>query len=170
MPQRVLYTCSKCGEVKVEETGLEAALGHDVTTAKVDATCSSEGYTLHICTRCGKEIDKTDIVPVNADAHTFDYSTAVVLREPSCSKPGVIRVTCLGCKKSVYQEQKVAHSWDESNAEVVKAPTCTEKGELQLTCAVCGAKTIEAIEALGHTWSEEKVDDNNTYVYQEYTV
>lgn len=48
--------------------------------------------------------------------------------------------------------ETVAHSWD--NGKETTAPTCTQDGVKTFTCSDCGATKTEAIEALGHDWSD----------------
>ena len=55
--------------------------------------------------------------------------------------------------------ETVAHSWD--NGKETTAPTCTQDGVKTFTCFDCGATKTEAIEALGHDWSDWKDDGAN---------
>lgn len=48
-----------CGEVINRKTYEVDALGHDYSTTTVSATCMEDGYTSHICKRCGDKFTDT---------------------------------------------------------------------------------------------------------------
>ena len=156
-------TCTKCGAKRTVEV---PALDHDMVATVVPPTCKSEGYTEHKCSRCDYAEENTDIVPIDPTAHDLDYDNAYVLKEATCTAPGVIRVTCKLCGKHVYESKTVEHSWG-TEGVVTKQPTCTEEGEIEFTCTVCTAKKTEPIQKLEHDWSEEKVKDDGVTIYRE---
>ena len=157
----VKETCSKCNATRTVEV---PALGHDMVDTEVPPTCKSEGYKEHKCSRCDYTEDKTDIVPIDPNAHDLDYDNAYVLKEATCAEPGVIRVTCKLCGKHVYQSKTAEHTWGEMG-DVTKDPTCTEDGEIEFTCTACDATKKEPIEKLGHDWGEDQVKDDGVTIY-----
>ena len=52
-----------------------------------------------------------------------------------------------------------SHNWD--NGVETKAPTCTEAGIKTYTCDDCSATKTEAVDNLGHDWSDWKDDGAN---------
>ena len=77
--------------------------------------------------------------------HNFDYSVVV---EPTCTKEGVMALTCTVCGY-VYQGpiEKTEHTW---NSGAVTTPaTCSKDGVKTYTCSGCGKTRTEAIPATG---------------------
>ncbi len=143
----VVYVCSECGQTRSEEL---AALGHDMVSTVVKATCKTEGYTAHSCSRCDYKEDNTDVTPVDPKAH--EAGEAVILKAPSCTVAGVKKNICKLCGASMgYVSIDPAHSWNDG--EVTEAATCTENGYTgDKVCAKCG-EVIEKgsdIPAAGH--------------------
>ena len=65
-------------------------------------------------------------------------------------------LTTLQWERTSYNDSPLVHKehvWNDG--EISKDSTCTEAGEKIYTCKVCGETKTEAIEALGHAYSEE---------------
>ena len=146
------YTCTKCGEVKVEEIPATGKHTYGEWTKVDDAEHE------HVCSVCGK---------TEKEAHAWDEG--VVTAEPTCVEAGEKTYTCAKCDATKTEEiaatgehtlgdwvfvdveyheatcacghtVKEAHTWD-SGVVTVK-PTETENGVRTYTCAVCkGTKT-----------------------------
>lgn len=58
----------ECGEVINHKTYEVDALGHDYNTTTIPATCTEDGYMVHICERCGDEFTDN---PVAATGHSY---------------------------------------------------------------------------------------------------
>ncbi len=81
-------SCKRCNQTESREV---PALGHDYETKVVEPTCTVDGFTLHICTRCG-DVYKDTFVP--ALGHTWDEGVRI---EPDEFTPGKVTYTCTRC-------------------------------------------------------------------------
>ena len=130
----VLYTCEVCGATKVEEYPPEIgeeALGHDYEAEVTEPTCAAGGYTTYTCTRCGDSYtaDETEADP---EAHVWNEH---VLKEATCTTPGIVRKTCELCGVSTVESILAEHQWSEDMA----GNACVYR-----RCEICGAITIVA--------------------------
>ena len=134
------FTCD-CGESYTEAI---SALGHSYSSTVIAPTCTTQGYTLHICSRCN---DSYKDGYVTAEGHTY---TASITTQATCTTEGVKTFTC-DCGSSYTQVIAVlGHSY----SSVVIAPTCTQRGYTQHTCTRCGnTYTDSPVSALGHTYT-----------------
>ncbi|MEE0183265.1 MAG: pectinesterase family protein [Lachnospira sp.] len=148
------HHCTRPGcDSKSDVTVIEA-LGHEWGEGKEtkSPTCTEAGEKTYTCTRC----DKTKTEAIEALGHS--YSTEwTVDKEATCEEAGSKSHHCtrLGCdsKSEVTEIAALGHEWGEGKE--TKAPTCTEAGEKTYTCTRCDKTKTEAIEALGHAYSEE---------------
>ena len=148
------HHCTRSGcDSKSEVTEIEA-LGHEWGEGKETKapTCTEAGEKTYTCTRC----DKTKTEEVAALGHAYSDEWTVD-KEASCEEAGSKSHHCTrpGCdsKTEVTEIAALGHEWGEGKE--TKAPTCTEAGEKTYTCTRCNATKTEAIEALGHAYSEE---------------
>ena len=148
------HHCTRPGcDSKTEVTEI-AALGHEwgEGTETKAPTCTEAGEKTYTCTRC----DKTKTEEVAALGHAYSEEWTVD-KEASCEEAGSKSHHCTrpGCdsKSEVTEIAALGHEWSEGKE--TKAPTCTEAGEKTYTCTRCNATKTEAIEALGHAYSEE---------------
>lgn len=119
----VTNKCTVCQTVKKTESG--SALGHDYETQVVEPTCSSIGYTLHTCSRCG-DTEQTD--QVGMSDHTYQQ---VVISEPTCHSVGYLRNICTVCGTHTTEEMPVVqHSWKTDTV----AATHTTQGYTVYSC------------------------------------
>ncbi len=121
-------TCGTCGEVRGE------ALGHRYNPVITTPTCTTGGYTTHICTVCG---DRYQDSAVEAYGHSW---IAVTCTEPK---------TCKTC--GTTEGKALGHSY----VSQVTQPTCTEIGYTTHTCSVCNHSYVDGqTAALGHAWRD----------------
>ncbi len=126
-------TCTVCGEVLAEK------LGHDYNAVVTDPTCTEQGYTTHICSRCDDTYTDTE---VEALGHT-----------PGAEADCLNDQTCTVCGEVL--NKKLGHDYK----AVITAPTCTEQGYTTHTCSRCDdTYTDSEVAALSHTPSEWIVD------------
>ena len=131
-----------------------AALGHEWGEGKETKapTCTEAGEKTYTCTRC----DKTKTEAIEALGHAYSEEWTVD-KEATCEEAGSKSHHCtrLGCdsKTDVTVIEALGHEWGEGKE--TKAPTCTEAGEKTYICTRCNATKTEAIEALGHAYSDE---------------
>ena len=148
------HHCTRPGcDSKTEVTEI-AALGHEWSEGKETKapTCTEAGEKTYTCTRC----DKTKTEAIEALGHAYSDEWTVD-KEATCEEAGSKSHHCTrpGCdsKTDVTVIEALGHEWGEGKE--TKAPTCTEAGEKTYTCTRCNATKTEAIEALGHAYSEE---------------
>ena len=148
------HHCTRLGcDSKSEVTEIEA-LGHEWGEGKETKapTCTEAGEKTYTCTRC----DKTKTEAIEALGHAYSEEWTVD-KEATCEEAGSKSHHCTrpGCdsKTEVTEIAALGHEWGEGKE--TKAPTCTEAGEKTYTCTRCNATKTEAIEALGHAYSEE---------------
>ena len=148
------HHCTRPGcDSKSEVTVIEA-LGHEWGEGKETKapTCTEAGEKTYTCTRC----DKTKTEAIEALGHAYSEEWTVD-KEATCEEAGSKSHHCTrpGCdsKTDVTVIEALVHEWGEGKE--TKAPTCTEAGEKTYTCTRCEKTKIEAIEALGHDYSDE---------------
>ena len=148
------HHCTRPGcDSKTEVTEI-AALGHEwgEGTETKAPTCTEAGEKTYTCTRC----DKTKTEAIEALGHAYSEEWTVD-KEASCEEAGSKSHHCTrpdcDSKSEVTEIAALGHEWSEGKE--TKAPTCTEAGEKTYTCTRCNATKTEAIEALGHAYSEE---------------
>ena len=148
------HHCTRPGcDSKTEVTEI-AALGHEWGEGKETKapTCTEAGEKTYTCTRC----DKTKTEAIEALGHAYSDEWTVD-KEATCEEAGSKSHHCTrsGCdsKSEVTEIEALGHEWGEGKE--TKAPTCTEAGEKTYTCTRCDKTKTEAIEALGHAYSEE---------------
>ena len=117
-----------------------------------DSTCTEAGEKVYTCKVCGET--KTEEIAALGHSYSEEWT---VDKEATCEEAGSKSHHCtrLGCdsKTEVTEIAALDHEWGEGKE--TKAPTCTEAGEKTYTCTRCDKTKTEAIEALGHAYSEE---------------
>ena len=148
------HHCTRLGCDSKSEVTEIAALGHEWGEGKETKapTCTEAGEKTYTCTRC----DKTKTEAIEALGHAYSEEWTVD-KEATCEEAGSKSHHCTrpGCdsKSDITVIEALGHEWGEGKE--TKAPTCTEAGEKTYTCTRCNATKTEAIEALGHAYSEE---------------
>lgn len=146
----LVRTCP-CGATEKEEI---PATGHkeQVTKVKTPATCTTEGVSETVCSKCGKVFSTA---PIPRTAHT--PGEEVVVTEPTCTVKGKAEIKCSVCGALIEEKELPAtgHKLLEAGKVVKKEATCTETGLEAGVCAICG-ETLKEVEtpALGHDWGE----------------
>ena len=139
--------CSVCDKVLKEQTVTDT-LSHNYVTNKVEATCTTRGYTLYECTNCDNEY-MTDYV----DSKGHDYKDVVT--EPTCTASGYTTFTCTRCE-ATYADDYVPATGHTYSEETV-APTCTTRGYTSYTCKCGNSYTSNYVPATGHTYTTTTV-------------
>ena len=89
-----------------------------------------QGYTTHICSRCGTGYNDTFVPPLG-----HDYETEVV-REPHCETEGERKFHCTKCEKEYYSDiPATGHNYEltgteEVNGENIRTYVCTNCGAI----------------------------------------
>ena len=143
----VLYTCSRCDEVRRESTPKGAHTPESVPGKA--ATCTDDGLTEGSkCSLCGIVLKEQETIPA---AHTPGETVKENVKAATCTAEGSYDevVYCSVCKEEISREQvtveKTAHTWVENAGEgyLVSAATCTQKAVYYKSCSACGTKSEE---------------------------
>lgn len=103
---------------------------HTCTSTVVPATCSNEGYTLHVCDECGYEYRDSFV-----EAHEHQYESYVV--EPTCDSEGYTSHVCSVCDYA-YQDTFVSATGHEYNVVISKVANLeSELGKEMIQCEIC---------------------------------
>ena len=140
-PGEKTCTCS-CGETRTEEI---PATGHTYQQIVIPATASEQGYTLHICTKCG-DTKKDNYTDYNGDAntkpdtsHTHSFTKTIVEIPATCENSG-IQVKICDCGQVDYQTfSAIGHDWKTT----LKTATLNRDGEQSQICTHCGLENTQ---------------------------
>ena len=151
------YICPVCGtyfDENKNETTKEAlitaeALGHDydlendVPTHRIEPTCTTYGYYIYCCTKCGMlaEIDGSDnkgIVKFDPLNHNWEPSSESV--NSTCEEDVVYTQTCTLCGKTQTNvNPATGHDYIETRYEA----TCGTVAYTEVTCSKCDYSLIK---------------------------
>ena len=137
--------CRNCEYVEIEPL---PATGHYYKETVVPPKCDADGYTLHICERCGDEYKDnfTQKLP-------HSYEPTVV--PSTCTERGYTKYTCTVCGHNYIDEQSYTpekgHSY-EVTEEV--SPDCEHAGHRKFVCGACGDGYTVTLPELGHDYKE----------------
>ena len=121
-----------------------------VNESVVQATCTTQGYTVYRCTGCG---DSYNAEYVNASGH--DFSEWENLTEANCTSGGVAQRKCAVCLQT--ETKIVSPHGHDFKTEVIVA-TCWEQGYTTHTCLRCGTGYNDTfVPPLGHDYEEIEV-------------
>ena len=143
----VLYTCSRCDEVRRESTPKGAHTPESVPGKA--ATCTDDGLTEGSkCSVCGIVLTEQEVIPA---AHTPGAAVRENETAATCTAEGSYDevVYCSVCGNEISRKQvmleKAAHTWVEKAEEryLVSAATCTQKAVYYKSCSACGATSEE---------------------------
>ncbi|MCQ2419332.1 MAG: S-layer homology domain-containing protein, partial [Clostridia bacterium] len=120
------------------------ATGHSYESVITAPTCTSQGYTTHICSRCEDSYVDNYIEPT-------EHSYEAVITEPTCLDAGYTTYICAVCEDSYVADETEALGHDYKL--VTTAATCTEPGYTDNVCTRCGdTVNIGFISPTGHSW------------------
>lgn len=112
----------------------------------VSATCTTAGEEYINCTECGK----TDTQVIPATGHSYTE----IVKEPTCTEGGYVSKVCEVCADCYVVEETFPTGHTYSEWTTVTEPTCNTAGSQVRACTVCGHTETQAIEAMGHTYTE----------------
>ncbi len=152
------YTCQiDPSHKKTENIGTDASKHINIRTVeKVNATCSSVGYTAGVyCNDCKKYISGHREIAKDSSAHKWDSGRTITTA--TCKESGQVSYTCLNDWQHTYTENIGLNSSNHRNTKNVAdvKATCTTKGYTAgVYCNDC-QKYISGhkeISALGHSY------------------
>ena len=134
------YTCTNCGETKIETIAKLVCTSHVWDSGKVVTapTYKTEGTKKYTCTNCGETKTET-IARLVCTNHAWD--AGVVTKQPTYKTEGTRKYTCTNCgetkTETIAKLVCTTHAWD--NGMVTKKATYTATGVRKYTCKTCGA-------------------------------
>ena len=134
------YTCTNCGETKIETIAKLVCTSHVWDSGKVVTapTYKTEGTKKYTCKNCGTTKTET-IAKLVCTKHAWD--AGVVTIQPTYKTEGTRKYTCTNCgetkTKTIAKLVCTTHAWD--NGTVTKKATYTATGVRKYTCKTCGA-------------------------------
>ena len=161
------YTCTNCGETKMETIAKLVCTSHVWDSGKVVTapTYKTEGTKKYTCKNCGTTKTET-IAKLVCTKHAWD--AGVVTKQPTYKTEGTRKYTCTNCgeTKTELVDKLVCteHAWDAG--EVTKQPTYKTEGTRKYTCTNCGETKTETIAKLvctTHAWDNGTVTKKATY-------
>ena len=129
--------CVNCQHVEERITDkIDENHTHSYTSQVVEPTCTTEGYTVHIC-NCGHTYTSN---PVSAKEHS--YTSQIV--KPTCETQGYTLSKC-ACGKTFTDSvtQPAGHTW--GSWKTVKEASESAEGQKERTCPVCSKKEQQTI-------------------------
>ena len=161
------YTCTNCGETKIETIAQLVCTSHVWDSGKVVTapTYKTEGTKKYTCKNCGTTKTET-IAKLVCTKHAWD--AGVVTKQPTYKTEGTKKYTCTNCgetkTETIAKLVCTDHAWDAG--VIVTAPTYTNTGTKKYTCENCGETKIETIAKLvctEHAWDAGVVTKQPTY-------
>ena len=134
------YTCTNCGETKIETIAKLVCTSHVWDSGKVVTapTYKTEGTKKYTCKNCGTTKTET-IAKLVCTKHAWD--AGVVTKQPTYKTEGTRKYTCTNCgetkTETIAKLVCTTHAWD--NGTVTKKATYTATGVRKYTCKTCGA-------------------------------
>ncbi len=129
-------SCKLCGQIYQMGDSIPA-LGHDFVNTVVAPTCTAEGYTEHLCSRC-QHIEYSDTVAATghkADSVVFENVVAATCTEAG-SRDSV--VYCSVCQIELSRTKVVIPAGHHIVVDPAVAATCTATGLTEGShCDVC---------------------------------
>lgn len=134
------YTCTNCGETKIETIAKLVCTSHVWDSGKVVTapTYKTEGTKEYTCKNCGTTKTET-IAKLVCTKHAWD--AGVVTKQPTYKTEGTRKYTCTNCgetkTETIAKLVCTTHAWD--NGTVTKKATYTATGVRKYTCKTCSA-------------------------------
>jgi len=134
------YTCTNCGETKIETIAKLVCTSHVWDSGKVVTapTYKTEGTKKYTCKNCGTTKTET-IAKLVCTNHAWD--AGVVTKQPTYKTEGTRKYTCTNCgetkTETIAKLVCTTHAWD--NGTVTKKATYTATGVRKYTCKTCSA-------------------------------
>ena len=161
------YTCTNCGETKIETIAKLVCTSHVWDSGKVVTapTYKTEGTKKYTCKNCGTTKTET-IAKLVCTKHAWD--AGVVTIQPTYKTEGTRKYTCTNCgetkTETIAKLVCTDHAWDAG--VVVTASTYKNEGTKKYTCTNCGetkTETIAKLVCMTHAWDNGTVTKKATY-------
>ena len=116
---------------------------------QMDATCTKDGESYTVCTRCGTRTNETTI-----PATGHDYGEWFVATPATCTQNGTEQRVCQnsGCSaRETRTIEATGHTWDSGTVTV--SATCQRTGTRKYECTACGETKTETIAKRSHNYN-----------------
>ena len=116
---------------------------------QMDATCTKDGESYTVCTRCGTRTNETTI-----PATGHDYGEWFVATPATCTQNGTEQRVCQnsGCSaRETRTIEATGHTWDSGTVTV--SATCQRTGTRKYECTACGETKTETIAKRNHNYN-----------------
>lgn len=137
--------CSSCGKTVLRPQLLPAVAHNFVFNQSYGATCSKKGKIGYVCSVCGAENYKFDVLAPNVHVNTVEKPAIAA----TCAAYGYSAgVYCNDCRKYISghkQQPFVPHSYQVT----VKPATLKSGGMRTSVCTVCGTKIENVFAGIG---------------------
>lgn len=142
-------TCTLCN--LVIETEIIPIKAHKYVHFTTKPTCTSQGYTTHLCTECGDSY-----IDSYTPAGSHVMSEWIIDKPATCSEKGTQHRECLICRQ-ILTTTHIKTTEHDYISEVIK-PTDIEKGYTLHTCKNCNYSYKDSyINTCSHDWEELEV-------------
>ena len=139
----VPYTCSKCGDKKLEDLEM---LPHDyVETARKAPTCHAAGSVSYQCSVC-RDV-KTETLAQLEHKWVKISETAA-----KCAADGSINYKCSLCGET--RQELIGALGHDFSIRISSSATCTKSGQVTMKCARCDELTLRSESSLGHDYQK----------------
>ncbi len=174
-PGRKGWTCTVCGASSSSPTSTNPDNHAKKKPFDEKPTCTTGAKVGWVCEDCGKENVIGEIDPlghIHGEATCIqddvcqregcneilafknDYhknKTETVIREASCTQPGIIKWECADCKDKGEESIPINRRNHINKNYFDPNPTCTESAKVGWVCADCGEEQVTGeLDALGH--------------------
>ena len=124
----------------------EAVCAHNYTEVVIEDTCTNQGFTEYVCTKCGNSYSDN-----YGAALGHNFGAWITVTAATCTADGIMNTKCSNCTAtSTRVIPATGHTYGEWETTV--GPTCTLKGSKVKKCTVCKAVVETAeIDMLPHT-------------------
>ena len=126
-------SCNVCGAKDSENID---PLGHSIQgqQKRVEPTCGKDGYSVTVCSTCGKEMGNRSILKATGK---HDWGTWIDDKKANCTEAGTQHRKCNICGATDANTVKaLGHS---VNGQIKRVePTCNKDGYSVTTCSTCG--------------------------------
>ena len=161
------YTCTNCGETKIETIAKLVCTSHVWDSGKVVTapTYKTEGTKKYTCKNCGTTKTET-IAKLVCTKHAWD--AGVVTKQPTYKTEGTKKYTCKNCgttkTETIAKLVCTKHAWDAGVVTI--QPTYKTEGTRKYTCTNCcetKTETIARLVCTNHAWDAGVVTKQPTY-------
>ena len=111
------------------------ACKHEYEKSTTPPTCTEEGYTTYVCTKCGDTYKDDVVEPLG---HNYND----IVTAPTCTAEGYTTHTCQRCNNSYTDAQTTALGHDYTQSILLEA-TSTREGIYKYTCTRCNNQYTE---------------------------